>query len=84
MRTENVFLVSGHGLACQSEISLVLAKTPPIHYETIDNSMFNNYASSYVINMRVHHVSRGASLHKHMPNDDFGKLLFLYGVYLFK
>ena len=27
---------SGHGLACQQEILLVLAKTPPIHYETID------------------------------------------------
>ena len=27
-----VFLFSGHDLACQQEISLVLAKTPPIHY----------------------------------------------------
>ena len=26
------FLVSGSGLSCQQEISLVLAKTPPIHY----------------------------------------------------
>ena len=26
------FLVSGRGLACQQGISLVLAKTPPIHY----------------------------------------------------
>ena len=33
---DTLFLVSGHGLACQSEISLVLAKTLPIHYETID------------------------------------------------
>ena len=28
----NIFLVSECGLACQQEISLVLAKTPPIHY----------------------------------------------------
>ena len=26
------FLVSGRALACQQEILLVLAKTPPIHY----------------------------------------------------
>ena len=30
------FLVSGRSLACQQEISLVLAKTPPTHYLTID------------------------------------------------
>ena len=29
---ENTFLVSGRGVACQQEISLVLAKTPPIHF----------------------------------------------------
>ena len=31
MQIEFLFLVSGHGLACQQEISLGLAKTPPIH-----------------------------------------------------
>ena len=41
---ECLFLVSGHGLACQQEISLVLAKTPPIHYWTMMDSTFNNYA----------------------------------------
>ena len=29
---EDLFLVSGRGLACQQEILLVLAKTLPIHY----------------------------------------------------
>ena len=33
---KKIFLVSGHGLACQQEISLVLTKTPPIHYYTTD------------------------------------------------
>ena len=37
----NVFLVSGRGLAYQQEISLVLAKTPPIHYKTMMDSVFN-------------------------------------------
>ena len=30
------FLISGRSLVCQQEISLVLAKTAPIQYETID------------------------------------------------
>ena len=30
------FLVSGCGLACQQEISLILAQTPPINYYKID------------------------------------------------
>ena len=37
-------LVSGYGIACQQEISLVLAKTPPIHYETVMDSTFSIYA----------------------------------------
>ena len=61
---ENPFLVSGCGLACQQEISLVLAKTPPIHYWTVMNSSFSNYAGSCVFNTREHRVSRGASVRK--------------------
>ena len=38
------FLVSGCGLACQQEISLVLPKTPPIHYGIVMDSAFSNYA----------------------------------------
>ena len=51
------FLVSGHGLVCQQEISLVLAKTPPIHYWTVINSVFTNTRGSYLFNMREHRVS---------------------------
>ena len=38
------FLVSGRGIACQQEVSLVLAKTPPIHYQTVVDSAFSIYA----------------------------------------
>ena len=36
-------VVSGRGLACQQEISLVLAKTPPIHCYTMMDRALNNY-----------------------------------------
>ena len=38
------YSVSGCGLACQQQISLVQAKTLPIHYQAIINSEFSNYA----------------------------------------
>ena len=38
------FLVSGHDLACQQEVSLALTKTPPIHYYNVVDSAFSNYA----------------------------------------
>ena len=38
------FLVSVRGLACQQEIPLVLPKTPLIHYGTVMDSAFSNYA----------------------------------------
>ena len=43
-RMDMTFLVSRRGLACQREISLALAKTLPIHYYTIMDTVFSNYA----------------------------------------
>ena len=38
------FLVIGHDLACQQEVSLALTKTQPIHYYNVVDSAFSNYA----------------------------------------
>ena len=38
------FLISGHDLACQQEVSLALTKTLPIQYYNAVDSAFSNYA----------------------------------------
>ena len=38
------FLVSGHDLACQQEVSLALTNTPPIQYYNVVDSTFSNFA----------------------------------------
>ena len=55
MKSEMSFLVSGHGLACQQEISLVLAKTLPIHYYTMIACSAITQGSC-VFNAREHRV----------------------------
>ena len=43
LKKYKTFLVGGRGLVRQQEISLVLAKTLPIHYYTVMDSAFSNY-----------------------------------------
>ena len=73
------FLVSGYGWACQQEISLVLAKTPPIHYGTVIERSAITWGSC-VFNACEHRVSHDTSVRRRnlrawqMPRDDFGFL----------